>query len=301
LQALSFLQELNRQLYARFPGTDIIAEESTAWPAVSRPTYVGGLGFGFKWDMGWMHDTLNYFSKEPIYRRFHHHDLTFGLMYAWTENFVLPLSHDEVVYGKGSLLSKMPGDRWQKFANLRALFAYMWARCGKKLIFMGGEIGQWREWNHDGAVDWHLLDEADHRGLQALIRDLNNIYRREPALWEADAEPAGFQWIDANNTDENVIAFMRIAPSSGRRVMCVCNFAPVVRFGYRVGVPAAGYYRELINTDASVYGGSNQGNSGGVTATDDNWHGQPYHISLVLPPLGVLWLCQDASTERGAI
>jgi 1,4-alpha-glucan branching enzyme len=290
LQAISFIQELNRQLHARFPGVAMIAEESTAWPAVSRPVYLGGLGFGFKWDMGWMHDTLNYFSKESIYRRFHHHDLTFGLMYAWSENFIMPLSHDEVVYGKRSLLDKMPGDRWQKFANLRALFAYMWARCGKKLVFMGGEIGQWREWNHDGSLDWHLLDEPDHRGLQTLVRDLNNIYRREPALWEADIDPAGFQWIDANNADENVIAFIRIAPSSGRRVICVCNFAPVVRTGYRIGVPAPGFYREMVNTDAIVYGGSNQGNGGGVNAVDHDWHGQPYMLSLTLPPLGVLWL-----------
>jgi 1,4-alpha-glucan branching enzyme len=290
LQAISFIQELNRQLHARFPGVAMIAEESTAWPAVSRPVYLGGLGFGFKWDMGWMHDTLNYFSKEPVYRRFHHHDLTFGLMYAWSENFVMPLSHDEVVYGKRSLLDKMPGDRWQKFANLRALFGYMWARCGKKLIFMGGEIGQWREWNHDGSLDWHLLDAPDHRGLQTLVRDLNNIYRREPALWEADVDPAGFQWIDANNADENVIAFIRIAPSSGRRVICVCNFAPVVRTGYRIGVPAPGFYREMVNTDAAVYGGSNQGNGGGVNAIDQDWHGQPYMLSLTLPPLGVLWL-----------
>ncbi len=238
LEAISFLKEMNLQIYARHPGVMMIAEESTSWPGVSRPVYVGGLGFGFKWDMGWMHDTLDYFSKEPIYRRFHHRDLTFGFVYAWFENFMLPLSHDEVVYGKRSLLDKMPGDRWQKFANLRALFGYMWARPGEKILFMGGEFGQWREWNHDASLDWNLLDEADHRGVQNLIRDLNRIYRAEPALWEADHQPSGFQWIDANNTDENVIAFMRIAPSSGRKVICVCNFAPVVRAGYRVGVPA---------------------------------------------------------------
>ena len=187
---------------------------------VSRPVYVGGLGFGFKWDMGWMHDTLDYFSLDPIFRRYHHRDLTFGLMYAWSENFVLPLSHDEVVYGKRSLLDKMPGDRWRKFANLRALYAYMWARSGKKLLFMGGEFGQWREWNHDSSLDWQLLDEPDHRGLQSLVRDLNRLYRAEPALWEADIDPKGFEWIDANNADENIIAFMRIAPSSGRRIVC---------------------------------------------------------------------------------
>jgi 1,4-alpha-glucan branching enzyme len=267
----------------------MIAEESTSWPGVSRPLYVGGLGFGFKWDMGWMHDTLDYFSKEPIYRRFHHRDLTFGFVYAWFENFMLPLSHDEVVYGKRSLLDKMPGDRWQKFANLRALFGYMWARPGKKILFMGGEFGQWREWNHDASLDWNLLDESDHRGLQNLIRDLNRLYRAEPALWEADHQPAGFQWIDANNTDDNVIAFMRIAPSSGRKLICVCNFAPVVRTGYRVGVPEPGVYREILNSDSTMYGGSNQGNAGAVTAERIPWHGLQHSLSLKLPPLGTIW------------
>ncbi len=289
LEAISFLKELNRQVYARYPGVMMIAEESTAWPGVSRPLYVGGLGFGFKWDMGWMHDTLDYFDKAPIYRRFHHRDLTFGFVYAWSENFMLPLSHDEVVYGKRSLLDKMPGDRWQKFANLRSLFGYMWARPGKKILFMGGEFGQWREWNHDASLDWHLLDEPDHRGVQNLIRDLNRIYRAEPALWEADHQPAGFQWIDANNSDENVIAFMRIAPSSGRRLICVCNFAPVVRKGYRVGVPAPGLYREILNSDSAHYGGSNQGNAGGVTAQQMPWHGLSHSLSLTLPPLATVW------------
>jgi 1,4-alpha-glucan branching enzyme len=276
-------------MHARFPGVMMIAEESTAWPAVSHPVYVGGLGFGFKWDMGWMHDTLEYFSKDPIHRRYHHRDLTFGLMYAWSENFVLPLSHDEVVYGKRSLLDKMPGDRWQKFANLRSLYAYMWARSGKKMIFMGGEFGQWREWNHDNSLDWHLLTEPDHRGLQALVRDLNRLYRAEPALWEADLEPAGFQWIDANNGDENIIAFMRIAPSTGRKVVCICNFSPVVREGYRIGVPERGLYREILNTDAAGYGGSNVGNSGGVFADTHGSHGMMFSLVLRLPPLGVLW------------
>ncbi len=290
LAAISFLQELNRQAHLHHPGVLMIAEESTAWPGVSRPDYVGGLGFGFKWDMGWMHDTLNYFSLDPIFRRYHHRDLTFGLMYAWSENFVLPLSHDEVVYGKRSLLDKMPGDRWRKFANLRALYAYMWARSGKKLLFMGGEFGQWREWNHDAGLDWHLLEEADHRGLQSLVRDLNHAYRAEPALWEADTEPAGFQWIDANNADENVIAFMRIAPSSGRRIVCLCNFSPVVRESYRIGVPVGGLYREILNTDSRIYGGSNVGNAGAVTADNSPSHGMPFSLTLRLPPLGVLWL-----------
>jgi 1,4-alpha-glucan branching enzyme len=295
LDAISFLKDMNRHVYAHHPGAMMIAEESTAWPGVSRPVYVGGLGFGFKWDMGWMHDTLDYFSKEPIYRRFHHRDLTFGFMYAWSENFMLPLSHDEVVYGKRSLLDKMPGDRWQKFANLRALFGYMWARPGKKTLFMGGEFGQWREWNHDASLDWHLLNEADHRGVQNLMRDLNRIYRAEPALWEADHQAAGFQWIDANNTDENVIAFMRIAPSSGRKLICICNFAPIVRTGYRVGVPVPGLYREVMNSDSANYGGSNQGNRGSVNAEQIAWHGLPQSLSLTLPPLATMWFEVPAS------
>ncbi|MGD0073244.1 MAG: 1,4-alpha-glucan branching protein GlgB [Candidatus Binataceae bacterium] len=289
LEAISFIKDLNQQVYARHRGVMMIAEESTAWAGVSRPVYVGGLGFGFKWDMGWMHDTLDYFSKEPIYRRFHHRDLTFGFLYAWFENFILPLSHDEVVHGKRSLLDKMPGDRWQKFANLRSLFGYMWARAGKKVLFMGGEFGQWREWNHDESLDWYLLAEPDHRGLQDLVRDLNRIYRAEPALWEADHDSSGFQWIDANNTDENVIAFIRIAPSSGRKIVCVCNFSPVVRKGYRVGVPAPGLYREILNTDAAVYGGSNLGNAGAVTAQPVPWHGLPHSLELTLPPLATMW------------
>jgi 1,4-alpha-glucan branching enzyme len=289
LQAVAFLRELNQQVYARHPGVAMIAEESTAWMGVSRPLYVGGLGFGFKWDMGWMHDTLDYFGKDPVHRRYSHRDLTFGFVYAWFENFVLPLSHDEVVYGKRSLLEKMPGDRWQKFANLRALFGYMWARSGKKILFMGGEFGQWREWNHDQSLDWHLLGEPDHRGLQALIRDLNRIYRGQRALWEADHDPAGFRWIDANNADENAIAFMRTAPSSGDRLVCVCNFSPVVRRGYRVGVPVAGLYREVLNTDSTIYGGSNQGNAGATYADHTPWHGLPCSISITLPPLATVW------------
>jgi 1,4-alpha-glucan branching enzyme len=243
--------------------------------------------------MGWMHDTLAYFTKAPIHRRYHHRNLTFGLLYSWNENFVLPLSHDEVVYGKRSLLAKMPGDRWQQFANLRALYGYMWARSGKKLLFMGGEFGQWNEWNHDQSLDWHLLDNdgsEEHRGLQTLIRDLNREYCRNPALYEADYTSAGFQWIDADNADDNVIAFIRISPSSGRKVVCVCNFSPVVRTRYRIGVPAGGYYHELLNTDSAIYGGSNQGNAGGVTADDSPSHGFPHSLTVILPPLAVLWL-----------
>ncbi|MGH8012335.1 MAG: 1,4-alpha-glucan branching enzyme, partial [Candidatus Binataceae bacterium] len=289
LDAVSFIKMLNETAYGRYPGITTIAEESTAWAGVSRPTYVGGLGFGFKWDMGWMHDTLEYFSKDAIHRRYHHRDITFGFLYAWSENFVLPLSHDEVVYGKRSMLSKMPGDRWQQFANLRSLYAYMWARPGKKMIFMGDEFGQWNEWNHDQSLDWHLSQYGEHRQLQDLVRTLNRIYRDEPALSEADTEPAGFRWIDADNADANSVAFMRIAPQSGRRLLCACNFSPVIREDYRVGVPVGGLYREILNTDAAMFGGSNVGNAGAVMAEAMPSHGFPYSLALKLPPLGVLW------------
>ena len=300
LDAIAFLKDLNQTVHRRCPGVLMIAEESTAWPGVSRPTYVGGLGFGFKWNMGWMHDTLDYFAKDPIHRRYHHNNLTFGLLYAWSENFVLPLSHDEVVHGKRSLLSKMPGDRWQQFANLRALYAHMWAHPGKKLVFMGGEFGQWREWNHDDSLDWHLLQQPDHQGLQNLVRDINRVYRAEPAFWEADVDGAGFQWIDANDGDHNVVAFQRIAPSSDRRVICVGNFSPVVLHGYRVGLPRPGGYQEILNTDAAVYGGSNVGNMGGVKAEPFACHGQPCSALVTLPPLGYLWfLCPGGGEPDG--
>ncbi len=289
LEAVDFIRATNEAAYGRNPGIMMIAEESTAWPAVSHPVYVGGLGFGFKWDMGWMNDTLDYFSKEPIHRRYHHRDVTFGFLYAWTENFILPLSHDEVSHGKRAMLSKMPGDRWQQFANLRALYGYMWARPGKKMLFMGGEFGQWREWNHDGSLDWRLLEYDDHRELQALVRELNRIYRAQPALWEADAEPEGFHFIDADNADDNVIAFMRIAPQSGRRIVCVCNFSPVVRTGYRVGVPVGGLYREILNTDSEIFGGSNVGNAGAVMAEPVACHGLDFSLVLKLPPLATVW------------
>ena len=290
LEALEFIKAATSTAYQQNPGITMIAEESTAWPAVTRPPYAGGLGFGLKWDMGWMHDTLDYFSLDPIHRRYHQRDLTFGFLYAWTENYVLPLSHDEVVYGKRSMLSKMPGDRWQKFANLRALYGYMWARPGKKMIFMGGEFGQWDEWQHDHSLDWHLLQGEEHRGVQELIRTLNRIYRNEPALWEADTEPSGFHFIDADNADDNVIVFMRIAPRSGRRVICVGNFSPVVRQNYGIGVPSGGFYREILNTDSSYFCGSNVGNSGGVMASAHPRHGFDYSITITLPPLAVIWL-----------
>jgi 1,4-alpha-glucan branching enzyme len=289
LEAVAFLRLLNEQAYARNPGVMTLAEESTSWPAVSRPTYAGGLGFSFKWDMGWMHDTLDYFGRDPVHRRWHHRDLTFGMLYAWNENFVLPLSHDEVVHGKRSLLSKMPGDREQQFANLRALYGYMWARPGKKLLFMGGEFGQWNEWNCDESLDWDVLEGSEHRGLQALVGELNRLYRAEPALWEADHDEGGFRWIAADSADDNLIAFMRIAPANDRRLVCVGNFSPVSRNDYRIGVPRPGYYREILNTDAAVWGGSNIGNAGGVTADQVPYNDLPYSISIALPPLGVLW------------
>ena len=289
LEAIAFLKALNEVTHARHPGVLMVAEESTAWPGVSRPTFLGGLGFGFKWNMGWMHDTLLYFSKEPIHRRYHHNDLTFSLVYAWSENFILPFSHDEVVHGKGSLLDKMPGDRWQKFANLRALYGYMWAHPGRKLLFMGCEFGQWREWNHDQSLDWHLLEEADHRGLQALVRDLNAHYRREAPLWAADSEWQSFRWIDTHDADSNCLSFIRIDPGSGRELICVCNFSPVVRTGHRLGLPKPGRYVELLNTDSEFYGGSGVGNGGAIEAEDIPWHSQPCSAEIVLPPLATIW------------
>jgi len=291
LEAIEFIKQLNEVVYRDNPGVAMIAEESTSWAGVSRPVYLGGLGFGFKWDMGWMNDTLDYFARDPVHRRYHHRDITFGFLYAWSEHFVLPLSHDEVVHGKGSMLAKMPGDDWQKFANLRALYAYMWARPGKKMIFMGSEFGQWGEWNHDHSLEWHLLQYDPHRQLQAFVRELNRLYRAEPALWESDAEPAGFHFIDADNADDNVIAFMRIAPRGGARsIICVGNFAPVVREGYRIGVPAPGLYLELLNSDSAFFGGSNVGNGGALMAEAIPCHGLGYSLALRLPPLGVLWL-----------
>jgi len=293
LEAISFLRELNEVVHAHQPGTLSVAEESTAWPGVSRPTYLGGLGFGFKWNMGWMHDTLGYFENDPVYRQYHHHELTFSMIYAYTENFVLPLSHDEVVHGKGSLLQKMPGDRWQQLANLRALYAYQWAHPGKKLLFMGGELAQDYEWNHDHSIGWHLLDRPEHRGVQALVRDLNRLYRAEPALYELDYDPHGFRWLDANDVQRNIVAFMRLDTSGSRPVVCIANLSPVPRECYRVGLPRAGRWREALNTDSELYGGSNIGNSGGVEAEHAAWQGQPASAEVSLPPLAVLWLTPE--------
>jgi 1,4-alpha-glucan branching enzyme len=293
LDNIAFLREFNQVIYAREPGVISAAEESTAWPGVSRPVYLGGLGFGFKWNMGWMHDTLGYFSNDPVYRQYHHHELTFSMIYAFTENFILPLSHDEVVHGKGSLLRKMPGDRWQQLANLRSLFAYMWAHPGKKLLFMGGELAQEAEWNHDRSLDWHLLDQPAHAGMHSLVRDLNTIYRNEPALYEVDFEPHGFRWLDANDVARNIIAFMRLSEGGTRSLVCICNLSPVPREQYRVGLPHGGAWREALNTDSEHYGGSNVGNYGGVEAESSPWQGQPFSAELTLPPLGVVWLAPD--------
>ena len=290
LDAVGFLQQLNEVLHGREPGVISAAEESTAWPGVSRPVYLGGLGFGFKWNMGWMHDTLDYFQHEAIHRRFHHHQLTFSLVYAFTENFILPLSHDEVVHGKRSLVDKLPGDRWQKLANLRALYAYQWAHPGKQLLFMGGEIAQWREWDAETSLDWHLLEQSDHQGVQSLVRDLNRVYRDTPALWEVDFEPSGFRWLEPNDAATNVLAFARFGKDPKRPLVCVCNLSPVPRYGYRIGMPVSGRWREALNTDSTFYGGSGEGNLGEVQAEALPWHDQPYSAELTLPPLGVVWL-----------
>jgi len=289
LDAIEFLKEMNATAYKRVPGCITVAEESTAWPAVSRPTYLGGLGFGFKWNMGWMHDTLEYVSKPPVYRQWHHHQMTFSLVYAFSENFVLPLSHDEVVHGKGSLLGKMPGDRWQQLANLRALYAFMWAHPGKQLLFMGSEFGQESEWSEARSLDWWLLDLPDHHGVWQLIRDMNHVYKEHPALWTCDVEGSGFQWIDANNAEGNVFSFLRWG-DDGSAVACIANFAGTPHEGYRVGLPFAGQWREVLNTDADIYAGSGVGNMGAVEAVEDAWHGQPASATLRVPPLGVLWL-----------
>jgi 1,4-alpha-glucan branching enzyme len=291
LSAMSFLRRLNEMVYRDHPGVSVVAEESTAWPMVSRPTYLGGLGFGFKWNMGWMHDMLDYMRHDPVYRKHQQGRLTFGLLYAWSENFVLPFSHDEVVHGKGALVQKMPGDEWQRFANLRALYGFMYGHPGKKLLFMGNEFGQTREWNHDASLDWHLLEAGPyHRGVQRLVRDLNRLYRREAALYATDCTPAGFQWIDCSDAEQSVVSFVRRANDPADFVLVVCNFTPVPRMDYRVGAPAPGYYREILNTDAAAYGGSNVGNEGGRLADAYPWQSQPHSLVLTLPPLAVLML-----------
>jgi len=290
LEAIDFIKRFNELMHGEYPGLTTHAEESTAWPMVSRPTYLGGLGFTFKWNMGWMHDMLEYMGKDPIYRKYHHQNLTFSLLYAFSENFILPFSHDEVVHGKRALLDKMPGDLWQKFANLRLLYAYMYAHPGKKLLFMGGEFGQWREWDCHQSLDWHLLEEEPHRRLQQFVRDLNRIYRSQPALYEVDYSWQGFEWIDFHDSEQSIVSFVRRAADPADLVVAAFNFTPVPRPGYRIGLPRPGYYRELLNTDSRHYGGTDVGNAGGVTADDIPWQGQPYSAEVTLPPLGAIYL-----------
>ncbi|MBU1568140.1 MAG: 1,4-alpha-glucan branching protein GlgB [Proteobacteria bacterium] len=297
IEAIAFLRKLNEEVYREFPDVQTIAEESTAWPMVSRPVYTGGLGFGMKWNMGWMHDILEYFSKEPVFRKYHHNQLIFSILYAFTENFMLSLSHDEAVYGKGSLLNKMPGDDWQKFANLRLLLGYMYAHPGKKLLFMGGEFGQGKEWAHEDSLDWHLLQFSGHKGVQSWLKQLHILYRGEPALHELDCQPAGFEWVDCTDWEKSIISFLRKGKTPGDSILVICNFTPVTRDNYRVGVPSAGYWKEMLNSDAGEYGGSGQGNLGGVEATTVPCHGRCYSLSLVIPPLGIVFLKNESTIE----
>lgn len=290
LEAISFLRKMNEVVHGVFPGVLTMAEESTSWPMVSRPTYTGGLGFSLKWNMGWMHDTLGYMSKDPIHRKYHQNDMTFGLLYAFNENFILPLSHDEVVHGKGTLLTRMPGDEWQKFANLRAYYGFMWGHPGKKLLFMGCEFGQWQEWNFDNSLEWDALSAPNHQGLQRAVQDLNELYKKEPALYENDFEASGFEWIDASDRDNNVLSFIRKAKSSNEFIVIISNFTPIPREGHRIGVPEAGCYREIFNSDSDYYWGSNVGNSGEQVTDLISMHGHPQSLSLTLPPLSTIML-----------
>ncbi len=292
LDAIDFLRGVNRQVGERTDGMTI-AEESTAFPGVSRPEAEGGLGFDFKWNMGWMHDTLNYMAEDPVNRRWHHDKMTFGIHYAWSENFVLPISHDEVVHGKGSLIGKMPGDEWQRFANLRAYLGWMWTHPGKKLLFMGCEFAQEREWSHDRSLDWHLTDDPKHAGIQSLVRDLNAAYRDHPALHALDCDPSGFQWIDGGDAEGNVFSFLRLGPDGTPPVAVICNMAPVPREDFRIGLPSGGAWREVLNSDATIYGGTGSGNGGSIHADGTGWHGRPVSASLTLPPLSTLILTPE--------
>jgi 1,4-alpha-glucan branching enzyme len=288
IDAIHFLRTLNEHVYSAFPDVMMIAEESTSWPQVSRPIYLGGLGFGLKWNMGWMHDVLNYISQDPVFRNYHHNEITFSLVYAFAENFVLPFSHDEVVYGKGSMIRKMPGDDWQKFANLRLLYGFMFGHPGKKLLFMGDEFGQWSEWNHDASLEWHLLEQPSHAGLKRWVRDLNTLYRGEPLLHTMDFNPAGFEWVDCKDFQRSIISFLRRGQNPNDQLLFVCNFTPVVRQNYRVGVPLEGYWKEILNSDAPLYGGSGQGNFGGLSTVPLPIHGRPFSLNMTLPPLGIV-------------
>jgi 1,4-alpha-glucan branching enzyme len=288
IEAIQFLRVVNESVYNAFPDGMMIAEESTAWPQVSRPTYVGGLGFGLKWNMGWMHDVLDYMSQDPVFRSYHHHQITFSLVYAFTENFVLPFSHDEVVYGKKSMLGKMPGDEWQKFANLRLLYGFMFGHPGKKLLFMGNDFGQWSEWNHDSSLDWHLLKYPFHSGLARWVRDLNTLYRGRRSLYELDRDPAGFEWVDCKDSQRSIVSFIRRGRNPDEQLLFVCNFTPILRQNYRIGVSREGSWREVLNSDAPLYGGSGQGNLGGLETTPLPIHGRLFSLTMTLPPLGVV-------------
>lgn len=289
LGAVEFLRNLNETIYRDHPETQTIAEESTSWPMVSRPIYLGGLGFGMKWNMGWMHDTLSYFAKDPMFRKYQHDQLTFSIWYAFAENFVLPISHDEVVHGKGSMIGKMPGDEWQRFANLRALYGYMYGHPGKKLLFMGCEFAQVREWNHDSSLDWHLMQYAPHQGMHDWVRDLNHVYRKEPALYELDFSNEGFEWIDTHHWEESILCFLRKSTDAKDMILVACNFTPIPRPNYRAGVPRGGWWQELLNSDATLYGGSGQGNLGGLEAAPVGAHGRPHSITMTLPPMSVVF------------
>jgi 1,4-alpha-glucan branching enzyme len=297
LDAIAFLRRMNEDVFRAHPDVQTVAEESTAWPMVSRPTYLGGLGFGMKWDMGWMHDTLKYMSQDPIFRKFHHNELTFRMVYAFNENFVLPLSHDEVVYGKGSLLRKMPGDDWQKFASLRLLFSYMYAQPGKKLLFMGAEFGQWSEWNHDSNLEWSLLNYGLHSGLRLLVGDLNSIYRSEPSLQAGEITPASFEWIDAQDAEHNVLAFVRKGRAEEEMTAVICNFSPVSRDNHRVGAPRKGFWKEILNSDAKQYGGTGRGNFGGVETVPIALQGRTHSLTIDLPPLAAVFLRWSGETR----
>jgi 1,4-alpha-glucan branching enzyme len=297
LEAIGLLRRLNEEVYKNYPDAQVIAEESTDWPMVSHPTYIGGLGFGLKWDMGWMHDTLQYMARDPLYRQYHHNELSFRMVYAFTENFALPLSHDEVVHGKGSLFDKMPGDEWQKFANLRLILAYMYAQSGKKLLFMGDEFGQRREWDHDRSLDWHLAEHDSHAGVRRLVEELNRMYRNEPALHQADCDQAGFDWIDCNDAARSVLSFLRRTRTGDEIVAVVCNFTPETRHNYRVGLPRGGFWREILNSDSKEYWGSGQGNLGGVEAAPVGSHDRRHSVSLTLPPLAAIFLKSEAKSK----
>lgn len=297
IEAVEFLRLLNQSVYRDYPDVQTMAEESTSWPMVSRPVYLGGLGFGLKWNMGWMHDSLKYMSQEPVHRKYHHNQLTFSIWYAFFENFLLPLSHDEVVYGKGSLINKMPGDSWRQFANLRLLYGYMWGHPGKKLLFMGGEFGQRSEWTHEGSLDWHLLQHPEHEGVRRWVTDLNRLYRAEPALYQLDFDKSGFEWVDCNDSEQSVLTFLRLPRGTGAPLLVVCNFTPVPRTNYIVGVPRGGYWREIANSDATLYGGSGMGNLGGVDSAPVSVHGRYHSLVLTLPPLSTLMFKNEVSYD----